>query len=174
MNWLKTYLVLASVVLFGAIWWIETDEPGPDPPTGNIQEENIPCLQMYYYLDKYSDEYGVPLDIALGVAYQETRYQGPFHWTYVHNITSPSGAVGPMQVIPRYATKFNDGKRVSASELRNNIELNVRVSMRMLSYLKRRYGSWGLALGAYNTGKPCLNSYATRIMSFDSPVRKPY
>ena len=174
MNWLKTYLVLASVVLFGAIWWIETDEPGPDPPTGNIQEENIPCLQMYYYLDKYSQEYGVPLDIALGVAYQETRYQGPFHWTYVHNITSPSGAVGPMQVIPRYATKFNDGKRVSASELRNNIELNVRVSMRMLSYLKRRYGSWGLALGAYNTGKPCLNSYATRIMSFDSPVRKPY
>lgn len=174
MNWFKTYLVLASVVLFGAIWWIETDEPGPDPPTGNIQKENIPCLQMYYYLDKYSQEYGVPLDIALGVAYQETRYQGPFHWTYVHNITSPSGAVGPMQVIPRYATKFNDGKRVSAFELRNNIELNVRVSMRMLSYLKRRYGSWGLALGAYNTGKPCYNSYASRIMSLDSPVRKPY
>jgi hypothetical protein len=79
-----------------------------------------------------------------------------------------------MQVIPRYATKFNNGKRVSANELRNNIELNVRVSLKMLSYLKKRYGSWGLALGAYNTGKPCYNSYASRIMSTDSPIRKPY
>jgi hypothetical protein len=174
MNWLKTYVVLASVVLFGAIWWVETDEPGPDSPSGNIQEENIPCLQMYYYLDKYSIEFGVPMDIAMGVAYQETRYQGPFHWTYVHNVSSPSGAVGPMQVMPSSATKFNDGKRVSPRELRNNIELNVKISMRMLSYLKRRYGTWGLALGAYNTGKPCYNSYASRIIGNDSPVRKPF
>jgi soluble lytic murein transglycosylase-like protein len=45
--------------------------------------------------------------------------------------------------------------------------------MKMLSYLKKRYGSWGLALGAYNTGKPCFNSYASRIISKDSPVVRP-
>jgi soluble lytic murein transglycosylase-like protein len=79
-----------------------------------------------------------------------------------------------MQVMPSSATKFNEGKRVSSKELRNNIELNVKISMRMLSYLKRRYGTWGLALGAYNTGKPCYNSYANRIIGNDSPVRKPF
>jgi len=174
MSWFKTYIVLASVVLFGAIWWIQIDEPGPDSPSGNIQEEDIPCLQMYYYLDKYSIEFGVPMDIAMGVAYQETRYQGPFHWNYVHNISSPSGAVGPMQVMPSSARKFNGGKSISSRELKNNIELNVKISMRMLSHLKRRYGTWGLALGAYNTGKPCYNSYASRIIGNDSPVRKPF
>ena len=114
------------------------------------------------------------MNIAMGVAYQETRYQGPFHWNYIHNISSPAGAVGPMQIMPSSATSFNGGKRVSSRELRNDIELNVRISMKMLSYLKRRYGSWGLALGAYNTGKPCYNSYASRIISNDSPVRKPF
>ena len=174
MNWLKIYLVLIFVVLFGIIWTTETEEPGPDLPSGNIQEENIPCLQVYFYLDKYSKEFGVPMNIAMGVAYQETRYQGPFHWNYIHNISSQSGAVGPMQIMPSSATSFNGGKRVSSRELRNDIELNVRISMKMLSYLKRRYGSWGLALGAYNTGKPCYNSYASRIISNDSPVRKPF
>jgi soluble lytic murein transglycosylase-like protein len=75
--------------------------------------------------------------------------------------------------MPSSATRFNGGRRVNPRELRNNIELNVRISMKMLSYLKKRYGSWGLALGAYNTGKPCLNSYASRIISKDSPVVRP-
>lgn len=173
MNWLKSYMILASIALFGAVWWYESEGSEPVMISGNIQKDEIPSLQMYFYLDKYSKEFGVPMEIAMGVAYQESRYRGPFHWNYKHNLTSQSGAVGPMQIIPRYAAKFNNGVKISSKELRENIELNVRISLKMLAYLKKRYGSWPLALGAYNTGKPCYNSYSASIIHRDTPILKP-
>jgi soluble lytic murein transglycosylase-like protein len=120
---------------------------------------------MYNYIKQYADTFDIPLKYAFGVANTETGYDGPFHWKYNPSQTSSAGAVGPMQIMPSSASYFNEGVRPSRDELKTDIDLNVKISMRMLGYLKNKYGRWDLALGAYNTGKPCVNGYASRIVN---------
>ena len=59
-------------------------------------------------------------------------------------------------------------KKLTKNDLLNNLKLNVYLSMKILSYLKNKYGSWELALGAYNTGRPIVNQYALNISNFDT------
>ncbi|NCX06443.1 MAG: lytic transglycosylase domain-containing protein, partial [Actinobacteria bacterium] len=68
-----------------------------------INSQSPPCLQMYYYIEKYSEQYRIPRDYAFGVAWKETRYEGPFHWKYNPGQESCAGAVGPMQIMPATA-----------------------------------------------------------------------
>jgi soluble lytic murein transglycosylase-like protein len=117
------------------------------------------CLQMYSCIEKYSEKYRVPRHIAFNVAFRETRYQGPFHWSYTTNHKSHSGAVGPMQIITKYSHRFA-GRHVTETELMTNVDLNVSVSMKMLRKWFEVYRDWGKACGAYNTGSPVLNDYA--------------
>jgi len=132
---------------------------------GKIDETSPPCLQMYYNIEKYAEEYKIPRDYAFGIAHIETGYKGPFHWSYDHSQTSYAGAVGPMQIIPRYAHPYVDGK-FTAIELKTDIAMNVKASMRMLRKLYNMHRDWKLAFGAYNTGKPCVNSYAQKVASY--------
>ena len=108
---------------------------------------------------KVLKKYGVPKHIAYNVAYKETRYQGPFHWSYTPSHISSAAAVGPMQIITKWAHRFA-GRRITQNELMTNIDLNVMVSMKMLQYGYKRYKNWSQALGAYNTGRPIINEYA--------------
>jgi soluble lytic murein transglycosylase-like protein len=117
------------------------------------------CLQMYTSIEKYSEMYNVPKYIAYNVAYLETRYQGPFHWRYDHRKVSSAGAQGPMQIITRWAHSYAQ-RRVGERELRNNIDLNVKISMKMLRARYDMTHDWMLACGGYNTGSPVRNSYA--------------
>lgn len=122
------------------------------------KENSPPCLRMYHSIEKYSVQYGIPKHIAYNVAYMETRYQGPFHWNYQPNCVSSSGAVGPMQIITKYAHSYV-GKHVTPTELMQNIDMNVMVSMKMLKKWYSLYDDWGLACGGYNTGHQTLNLY---------------
>lgn len=115
-------------------------------------------IKMYESIEKYSTEYNVPSYIAYNLAYLETRYKGPFHWEYKHHQESYAGALGPMQIMPRTGDYLN-GSSVDRFELMNNIDLNVRLSMKMLSNLYDKYGDWGIVCGYYNTGKPMVNNY---------------
>ena len=117
------------------------------------------CLQMYTSIEKYSEMYKVPKYIAYNVAYLETRYQGPFHWKYDHRQISSAGAQGPMQIITRWAHSYAE-RRVTEKELRTNIDLNVKISMKMLRARYEMTRDWMLACGGYNTGSPVRNSYA--------------
>lgn len=123
-------------------------------------------LLMSESIEKYSDIYKVPKHIAYNVAFLETGYRGPFHWKYNHKQISSTGALGPMQIIPSTADYVN-GKRVDRKELLSNIDLNVELSMKYLSYLYDIYGDWGIACGFYNTGYPIVNSYANYCKSKD-------
>jgi soluble lytic murein transglycosylase-like protein len=117
-------------------------------------------LKMYELIDHYSDVYEIPKHIAFNVAYLETKYKGPFDWNYKHNLSSSAGAVGPMQVMPATASYINN-KKISKDNLKNNVELNIQTSMKLLSKLHKQYPNWKQVCGAYNTGKPIINSYAT-------------
>jgi soluble lytic murein transglycosylase-like protein len=168
MNRVKILLVfLAGAVTFLLVSLFFIPEP-KDPYLSQVSEEEVvnsaPAIQMYFYIKKYAEEYGVPEAYAFAVAYQETRYKGPLDLTYDHRITSSAGAVGPMQIIPQYAHKFA-GRRVTPNELKTDIKLNVKVSMGMLRKWYDVYHDWGLAAGAYNTGRPVMNGYARSVIN---------
>lgn len=116
-------------------------------------------LQMYESIEHWSDSFKIPKHIAYNVAYLETRYQGPFHFDYNPYQKSNAGAVGPMQVITRWAHPYAK-RKISEKELKTNIDLNIRISMQMLKKWYSIHKDWTLACGAYNSGKPIKNDYA--------------
>jgi len=114
----------------------------------------------------YSNLHGVPQRIAFNIAYTETRYLGPHHKKYNPARISRCGALGPMQIMPRYAKVYlPKGKR--SRDLLHDVYLNVEISMKMLAKLKEVYGTWDRAVAAYSSGNPRINAYSRKIMGSD-------
>lgn len=133
-------------------------------------EYSHPSLKMYYYIKKYSKMYNIPEEYAFAIAYQETRYQGPFHEDYQWSMESSAGAVGPMQIIPKYgkiyAKKYLN-RDITEQELSEDIELNVHLSMLILRDWKKVSVDWKTAFGGYNTGRLLVNQYAINVYNKD-------
>jgi hypothetical protein len=92
-------------------------------------------------LDAAVDQ-GIDPDVAFGLVRAESSFR--------NQATSPVGAVGLTQLMPRTAAWMEPG--VSRAELRNP-ERNLQIGFRYLSYLKNKYnGNEDLALLAYNRG----------------------
>lgn len=135
--------------------------------SGNpINSQSPPCLQMYYYIEKYSKQYGIPRNYAFGVAWKETRYEGPFQWKYNPSQESYVGAVGPMQIMPATARMMWKGKVINKNNLKTDIRFNIETSMKLLKHLHKTYGDWKLVFGAYNTGRPMVNQYAIDVYNY--------
>lgn len=134
--------------------------------TNKITTSSPPCLQVFYAIEKYAEEYGIPKNFAYGIAFRETRYEGPFQWKYKHSQTSSAGAVGPMQVMPSTARGLFPKKKFTEDFLRNDIDFNVECSLLLLRKLHDKYHDWKLVFGAYNTGKPVVNQYAEEVFKF--------
>jgi len=132
---------------------------------------NVPkSMVMYEMIEKYSDIYNIPKYIAYNVAYRETRYKGPFDWEYVPEQGSYAGALGPMQIMPStgrsiYNKIMGFEEQISNDDLRDNIELNVMISMKILSRSYDKHGNWAIVCGKYNTGKEIVNEYAVYCSS---------
>jgi soluble lytic murein transglycosylase-like protein len=144
---------------------VQTDEPEVKQEVRipeKIQRNTPPCMQMYNYIKQYADTFDVPLRFAFGIANAETGYRGPFHWNYNHAQGSNAGALGPMQIMLPTA-RSNNNDNVSRERLRNDIEYNVRTSMKVLRKLYNKYRNWKVVFGCYNTGRPCINGYAERV-----------
>jgi soluble lytic murein transglycosylase-like protein len=118
----------------------------------------IKSQKLYESIEKYSDEYNVPKHIAYNIAYMETGYRGPNHNNYNPHRRSRCGAVGPMQIIPRYAKKLE--KKVTNKILMYDIDKNVRISMKMLKIHYLKYRSWDKAVACYHKGNPKSNKYS--------------
>jgi len=155
---LKHWYLIIILGVIGAMYYnlnrrLDYFEERLDLANGTIS------LQMYESIEHWSDSFNIPKHIAYNVAWLETRYQGPFHFDYNPYQTSSAGAVGPMQIITKWAHKFA-GRRLSEKELKTNIDLNVKISMKMLRTWYSIYNDWTLATGAYNSGSPIRNEYA--------------
>jgi soluble lytic murein transglycosylase-like protein len=117
------------------------------------------AVRMYRAIMLYSGMYQVPRHVAFNVAHLETTYRGPQDSTYNPSRVSKAGAMGPMQIRYKYASYFAE-RKVTKSELRDSIEFNVNLSMKILAQNYKRFKSWAKAAGAYNTGRPIINRYA--------------
>jgi soluble lytic murein transglycosylase-like protein len=167
MNSLKLIIALCSVFILVGAATLSDETPQVIDFVGDDIEYAPPCIQLYALLEKYSDQYEVPFDIAIGVAREETGYKGPFHWSYDPKQVSYANAYGAMQVqVPTANDNWSD--QVTSKMLLNDLELNVHIAMKLLARLKKRYGNWKVALGAYNSGRPIVNDYAVRIASGQS------
>jgi soluble lytic murein transglycosylase-like protein len=124
------------------------------------------CLKMYDAIMKYADMYNIPKSFAFGIAYAETRYNGPFHWKYKHTQTSCAGAIGPMQIMPSTGRLIWKDSTFTNQELMTDIDFNVRTSMKLLRKLHDKHGDWKIVFGCYNTGRPMINDYAIRVYNF--------
>jgi soluble lytic murein transglycosylase-like protein len=125
---------------------------------------------LYECIVKYAPIYGVPFQIAFNVARIETGYLGPYHDSYDHKQTSRAGCVGPMQLMPKYAKIYAQrelNRKVTTKDLKEDIDLNVHLSMIILNELYARHGRWDYACGAYNTGKKIINGYAKKATTQD-------
>lgn len=111
-----------------------------------------------------SAKYEVPAEIIFAVLYCETGYRGEDHKTYNGVRVSRCGAVGPMQIIPRYAGKIL-GRKVTRHELLTNYSTNIEVGVKMLARQYKRYGTWSRALGAYSSGRPKANKYSRKVLN---------
>ena len=157
------FLTLSVLIIssMGSSLFSTVDKQLNEPIFKNSGDEIVlpPSMIMYESIEKYSDMYRIPKYIAYNVAYMETKYRGPFHWKYNSKLESYSGAIGPMQIMPSTANSVKKQK-VSRFDLMNNIELNVEISMKLLSILYKKYNDWAIVCGAYNTGRPIVNGYA--------------
>jgi soluble lytic murein transglycosylase-like protein len=143
-------LILASVIVYATVL---KPKPNNQPKT-NAEKLHSAILM-------YADSFNVPINIAFNVAKLETGYCGPHHKNYNHKQVSSCGAVGAMQIMPKYASYFA-GFKVNRQELKDSIELNVFISMKLLSSHYEKYKDWRKVLGAYHTGKPIINWYAKK------------
>lgn len=154
------YVIFALVIIYLANSLTEIVEDKAQINTKNNFKSHEPTpIEMYQLIEVNAEKYDIPKHIAYNIAYLETRYKGPFHWSYNPNLESFAGAVGPMQVMVSTAEYINN-KRISKNNLKNNLDVNIETSMKLLRRLYGMYGDWALVCGFYNTGKPIINDYA--------------
>jgi soluble lytic murein transglycosylase-like protein len=64
------------------------------------------------------------------------------------------------------------GQTVTREMLMNDIDFNVRTSMKLLRKLFNKHKNWKLVFGAYNTGRPCVNGYANMVYNYDMNFKR--
>lgn len=161
------YTIILFFSVFVITFWVDLDSTeSTNIERGKITTKTPKCLQMFYAIEKYATLYDVPKSYAYGVAYYETRYQGPFHWKYDHYKTSTAGALGPMQIMYSTGKSVFPDREFTKEELKDNIELNVECSMKLIHDLYEKYQDWPTVFGVYNTGKVLVNDYARNVVSY--------
>lgn len=125
-------------------------------------------VKMHNSIKKYCALYDVPEKLAFKIAKLETGYTGIDDSDYKHNLVSKCHALGPMQLLLSTARYIDGDKTLTRHQLLNDIELNVKIGIKYLRYLFNKYHNWVLVAGAYNTGRPVMNSYA-RAVALDLP-----
>jgi soluble lytic murein transglycosylase-like protein len=87
-------------------------------------------------------QYGLPVGLLEAVAYRESR----FRQDIIDGRTrSSAGAVGIMQIIPRWHPEVGEAGALDPQRA-------IPYAAKYLQQLQRQFGSWELALAAYNWG----------------------
>ena len=108
-------------------------------------------------LVRAADHHGVPRDLVLAVAWQESGWQ--------QNVVSHAGAVGVMQLMPGTAEWIGEtmlGRPVRSNQARSNVAAGVRL---LRHYLDRYDGNLDLVLAAYYQGQRAVDTHGVYAVS---------
>ncbi len=107
-------------------------------------------------LNAAEDRYGIPRDLLVRQAYQESRFRDDI----ISGATrSGAGAIGIMQIIPKFHPSIDPGDAAADERAALNPATAIDYAAKFLSQLKRQFGTWSLALAAYNAGPGNVNKY---------------
>lgn len=115
--------------------------------------ERIIYPEDYYELvTEYSEKYAIPKELMFAIIKTESNFD--------KNATSRAGAIGLMQMIPStYEFLSKKLGETPVTSLLYDPQTNIKYGAYYLQYLYARFGSWELALAAYNWGEGNLSSY---------------
>ena len=127
---MSNVLGLGKLIICLAVFW-----QSPLFATSNTVEQIIQVE---------ATEKGVPVKLVkavIGAESSNNRYA-----------VSPVGAMGLMQLMPDTAKRFNVSNVYDPKQ-------NIRAGVTYLSLLKKQFGTWPLALAAYNAGEHKVEKY---------------
>jgi len=124
--------------------YFEDSPPVAEYYEPDVEEKNIGIISPFDDLFKeVADSAGVDWLLLAAIAAQETKFNP--------NATSWAGAIGLMQILPRYSN-------IDSTQTLYNVEINVREGVRILKKHLEHYSyidstdRWQFALAAYNAG----------------------
>ena len=103
-------------------------------------------------IEKWSGEYGVPVEIVCGVIYTESNFDP--------NAVSSAGAVGMMQITSdTFDWIMFRLKEERSEDALFDYKVNIKYGTYLLSYLYDEFGDWDTAFAAYNAGRTKVKSW---------------
>lgn len=132
--------ILAVMLVLGVL--VLSTKKAVDSLTG-WREKGAKYLPILYAAE---DRYGIPRDLLARQAYQESRFREDI---ISGRTVSSAGAVGIMQIVPKWHPGVDP----------LNVPEAVDYAAKFLAGLKRQFGSWSLALAAYNAGPGNVTKY---------------
>lgn len=134
--------ILALSILIGFLFQIICD---------GIDRKNYP--QKYSeYVEKYSDEFGVPEYIIYSTIKVESGFDS--------SAESSAGAVGLMQLMPdTFRYLVSELKETYQADLIYGPETNIRYGTYYLSKLYMKYKNWDTVYAAYNGGETNVDGW---------------
>ena len=121
-----------------------------------------PENQIYVrLLGAAENKHGIPQNMLVRLAYQESRFRADIIGGAV---SSAAGAQGIMQIVPRWHPGVNPLDPAAAIDYAG----------KYLAALRRQFGTWELALQAYNWGPGNLQKYLDRQISYLPAETKNY
>lgn len=97
-------------------------------------------------------QYGIPTNLLARMAYQETHFRPEF---IDGTKASPAGALGILQLLPKYFTSVRVARPFTAQDTGAQINEAAAELARLYSH----YQDWGLAVAAYNWGQGRVDQY---------------
>lgn len=127
------------------------DATGEDM-TSNTDSAGWPYARGAQYqalFDAATRRYGLPAGLLARQGYQESRFRDDI----ISGATvSSAGAVGIMQIIPRFHPEIDPGDAAADRRAALDPARAIDYAGKYLSLLYRQFGSWSQALAAYNWG----------------------
>jgi soluble lytic murein transglycosylase-like protein len=107
-------------------------------------------------LNAAEDRHGIPRDLLVRQAYQESRFREDI---ISGKKRSSAGAVGLMQIIPKWHPSIDPGDAAADERAALDPARAADYAAKFMAQLKKQFGTWSLALAAYNAGPGNVNKY---------------
>lgn len=113
-------------------------------------------LQFKKFFDAATAKYHLPEGLIARQAYQESRFRADI---ISGQTISSAGAIGIMQIIPKWHPEIDPGDAAADRAAALNPAKAIDYAGKYLRQLFNKYGSWELALAAYNAGPGNVDKY---------------